>query len=98
LPYDPRLSALIELTDQEWGDPTENAKNLVYYGLNYVDQALFGIDMVRGELIGIQAEAKMRKSTLLANIVLNVAASKRFWLCIDTLESGMPPSAYRFPF
>ena len=95
IPYDPTLGGLIEKTDEEWGDPAQNTENLVYYGINYIDQALYGIDIVRGEMIGIQAEAKNRKSTMLANVVLNVAATKRFWICIDTLESGMPPSAYR---
>jgi hypothetical protein len=93
--YDPRIASLIENTDLEWGDPDENRRRLVYYGINYIDQALFGIDFVRGEMIGIQAEAKQRKSTLLANIVLCVASQLSEWVCIDTLESGMPPSAYR---
>lgn len=95
IPYDPRISALVARTDEEWGSPEDNARNLVFYGLNYVDQQLYGIDVIRGELIGIQAEAKHRKSTMLANVVLNIAAARRFWVCIDTLESGMPPSAYR---
>lgn len=94
-PYDPRLSALIDHTDSEWGDPSENARHLIYYGINYIDQALYGIDFIRGEIIGIQAEAKQRKSTLLANIVLSVASQLPQWICVDTLESGMPPSAYR---
>lgn len=94
-PYDPTLRGLISETEKDWGNPADNVAGLVFYGIPPVDKALFGIDFRAGELIGIQAQEKRRKSTMLANIAYNIAAIKRFWVCIDTLESGMPPMAYR---
>jgi len=92
--YSPLIGDLV--SSANWGDPEENMKSMIYYGIKYVDQALRGIDFRNGELIGIQAEAKNRKSTMLANLVLNVAPKlKDTWICIDTLESGMPPETYR---
>lgn len=93
--YDPTLAALLANAEQDWGAPRENRQDLVHYGLPPIDDALYGMDFKAGELIGIQAPEKRRKSTLLANIVYNVAGQKRFWTCIDTLESGMSPMAYR---
>lgn len=95
-PYDPTLRGLIALTSEDWKDPDEMQESMVWFGINYVDQALFGMNFISGEIIGIQAEEKRRKSTMLANVTINVAAQKKgFWTCIDTLESGMPPKAYR---
>jgi hypothetical protein len=100
LPYDPTLAGLIALTDEDWKNPEEVQAHMVHFGINYVDQALYGLNFFTGDLIGIQSEPKQRKTTLAANIVLNVAwiFSQRtpvYWTCIDTLESGMPPKAYR---
>lgn len=99
-PYDPTLRGLIAQTDEDWLDPELVQANMVHFGINYIDQALYGMNFLSGELIGIQAEAKRRKSTMLANVVLNVAyifsqRNPMHWICIDTLESGMPPKAYR---
>jgi len=93
--YDPTLAGLIARADGDWGNPDDNVEGLVFYGIKHVDHALFGIDFRNGELIGIQATEKQRKSTMLANVVYNVASHNRFWICVDTLESGVPPMAYR---
>lgn len=99
MPYNPSLKSLIDEADEDWGSGTKNLENIIYYGINYVDQCFYGIDLSRGELIGIQGPEKHRKSTLLANIAYSVAYQfiKKFgyWITIDTLESGMPPKAYR---
>ena len=94
--YSPVLADL--LANLDWGDPDENRKAMLTYGLNYVDQSLYGLDTIHGEIVGIQAAEKRRKSTLLINILYNVARQLRErgqWICIDTLESGMPPEAFR---
>ena len=99
-PYDPRISSLVAQAADEWGEPKQSRAEIIQYGLNYVDQALWGIQFSTGELLGIQGAKKNRKTTLMANIVLNVAMQlaqkdKPFWIAIDTLESGLGPSAYR---
>lgn len=93
--YDPTLAGLLANAEADWGCPEENRQGLIHYGIPPIDEALYGLDFKAGELIGVQAPEKRRKSTLLANVVYNVAAHERFWSCIDTLESGMPPAAYR---
>lgn len=97
--YDPRLSALISEADKDWGDPGVNAAQVVKYNIGpEFDRAMWGIDLIDGELITIQAPKKQRKSTLLANLVLNFSGQlivKNKWCAIDTLESGMTPKAYR---
>lgn len=96
--FSPILADLIAQAEAEWGDPEEKRANMLYYGINYVDDALFGIDQIRGEVIGIQAREKRRKSTMLYNVLYNVAlqlAKDNRWVCIDTLESGAPPQAVR---
>jgi len=93
--YDPTIAGLIDRTDEDWGDPAENVAKRIDFGIPPIDKALFGMDCINGELLGIQANEKERKSTVLANILYNVASQKRFGVCIDTLESGMNPLAYR---
>lgn len=98
--YDPRISALVAQAADDWGEPKQARGEIIQYGLNYVDQALWGIQFSTGELLGIKGAKKNRKTTLMANIVLNVAMQLEkkgnpFWIAIDTLESGLGPSAYR---
>lgn len=96
--YSPRISDLVASTDEEWGDPEENQKGIVYYGIPRIDNALYGMNTRRGEIIAIQAMKKNRKTTCAINILYNVALQFRkrgVWLCADTMESGMPPEAYR---
>jgi hypothetical protein len=97
--YDPRISALLRQTEQDWGNPFENRENIItYQTAPQFDAALYGVDLIDGELITIQAPKKQRKSTLLANWILHFIIQLRerdLWVCIDTLESGMTPKAYR---
>jgi hypothetical protein len=98
--YIPKLSALIKRTDDDWGGlDGSNLDNIIWYNINILDQCFYGIDLARGEMIGIQGPEKYRKSTLLANIIYSIAyqfiQKFGYWIAIDTLESGMPPVAYR---
>lgn len=100
--YDPRISTLIDSTDDDWGDPEENRANMIRYNVGEeFDNALWGIPVgYESELITIQGQIKNRKSTLLCNLVLNWAIQLKekgnsYWICIDTLESGMSPKSYR---
>jgi len=96
--YNPKIEGVVEQSRASRGDPEENIKNLIYYKMGEeFDKAMWGVDIIRGELIVIQADKKQRKSTLLANWVLpwaNQLKQKDLWLCVDTLESGMPPETY----
>lgn len=100
--YDPRIATLIESTDDDWGDPEENRANMIKYNVgDAFDNALWGIPVgYESELITIQGQIKNRKSTLLCNLVLNFAVQlkekgNQYWICIDSLESGMSPKSYR---
>ena len=96
--YNPTIKSVVEESRKHRGNPEENVKNLIYYKMGEeFDKAMWGVDIIRGELIVIQADKKQRKSTLLANWVLPFASqlkNKDLWLCVDTLESGMPPETY----
>lgn len=94
--YNPRFSAFAGNAEQRWGSAEENLKNLIRYWMcDAFDNAIHGLRM-NGELIAIKAEQKQRKTTLLANWLLNFARQLPgdTWICIDTLESGMPPNRY----
>lgn len=94
--YNPRLGAFAESAETRWGDPEHNLKNLIRYWMcDAFDNAVHGLRM-NGELIAIQAQKKQRKTTLLANWIINFARQlpDDLWICIDTLESGMPPTRY----
>ena len=97
--YDPKLSALISQADADWGNPEVNLSHIVKYNIGVeFDKAMWGVDLIDGELIVVQAPKKARKSTFAANLCLNFAPQLRMmskWMCIDTLESGMTPKAYR---
>lgn len=94
------ISELIKAAPSDWGDPEENRANLLPYGLPPLDEALYGINIVDGELIAIQGQEKNRKTTLLANIVLSVMLSGTLsrlgvMMVLDTLESGETIERYR---
>jgi len=98
--FNPTIGGLISDTERDWGSAETNIANAIWYRINHVDEALFGIDVQNGEMIGIHAIKKMRKSTLALNLMLGFASQSRekgkdWWCCCDTLESGMPPQAYR---
>lgn len=97
--YDPTFKGLIERTKTDWGDPFEAQKWLLSYKIGETfDAAMWGVDLSQGELITIQAPKKNRKTTLLANLILNLVPqliSFDRWFAAYTLESGMQPTAYR---
>lgn len=95
----PSAYALVERTEIDWGDPTRNLDQLLKYNLcPEFDSAVYGLDMEMGEYIILQGEEKNRKTTFLLNLVYEFGKQlkqKGKWACIDVLESGMTPSAYR---
>lgn len=97
--YDPFLSSLLEQTKDDWGNPEENRKHLVPYGIKPFDRALYGIDIHNGELITVMGQEKQRKTTFAINIAINVMQAEKPpekpLIVIDSLESGMHPARYR---
>ena len=96
--YDPSVSARLEECKARWESYEETRGNLIKYGIKFLDTRLFGIDTVDGELNLIIGEEKMRKTTLLINIIVNIMTAEsereRPVTVIDTLESGMTPMRY----
>lgn len=95
-----KIRDLIEAAVNDWGEPEKNRAMLLPYGLPPLDEALYGINIVDGELIAIQGLEKNRKTTLLANIVLSVMLSGTlsklgYSMVLDTLESGETVERYR---
>lgn len=97
--YDPRIQALLDQAQDDWGDPEINQSNLVPYGIEMLDKALYGVDIVNGELIMVLGEEKRRKTTFVVNVLINMFMGKKPkekpLVLIDTLESSMRPRRYR---
>src|SRR5512143_1794869 len=100
--YDPQrqtIRTLIKQCEQDWGDPVANRTLLLPTGLAPLDKAVYGLDTINGEVLLIQGPEKQRKSTLVANIIVNYMLSAKPagkpLTVIDTLESGMQPKRYR---
>lgn len=97
--YDPRISALIAQCEEDWGRPEDNRKLLLPYGIRPLDLALYGIDIINGEVLVFQGPPKRRKTTAVVNIIINfmTQANPEFipTTVIDTLESGMNEKRYR---
>lgn len=91
------ISTLLDQTEEDWGDPKENRKLLVPYGIKPLDKALYGLNVVTGETILIMGQQKMRKTTFLLNIIINymLRMDDPPVTSIDSLESGMPQSRVR---
>ena len=99
---DPEQQSIQTLLGQcisDWGTPEANRELLLPFGLKPLDKALYGMDTINGEMILIQGPEKQRKSTLVANIVVNYMMGPKPvvkpFTVIDTLESGMTPGRYR---
>jgi len=97
--YNPSIQALIEATKEDWGNPEESRKLLVPYGIKPFDLALYGIDIINGELNIVMAPEKKRKTTFMINVIANIMMGnkpeEKPFIVVDTLESGMPPNRYR---
>lgn len=97
--YDPTIQNLVAQAKSDWGSPELNRQNLIPYGIDLLDRALWGIDIIDGELIVIIGAHKQRKTTLWLNVCINIMTARHLTrkprIVIDTLESGMPPRKYR---
>lgn len=102
--YDPRISTLVDSAESDWGSAERNRENMLRYRVGKeFDNALWGIPVgYESEIITIQGPIKNRKSTFLGNLVINFAfqmaqrpEEEQYWICIDSLESGMSPKSYR---
>lgn len=97
--YTGRIQELNKQCEADWGNPEENVKHLVPLGLGVIDAAIWGLNMIDGDLILIIGEEKNRKSTLLYNILINIMMNKlpetKPKVCFDTLEPGVPPKRVR---
>lgn len=91
--YNPSISAQVKNAKNRWGSPEENRMNLIKWGIQHLDQALWGIDTLAGELNIILGAEKERKTTLAFNIIANIQEQTREeikpYISHDTLESGM---------
>ena len=88
-----KIRDLIAKAPRDWGDPGTNRGNLIKFGLRPLDEVLYGLDIVNGDLIAIQGKEKDRKTTTMLNFVLsimlcNVLQELGGFLVIDILESG----------
>lgn len=97
--YSPKIKDLVDSQEERWGKPTDNRENLVPYGIPILDRNLYGLGIDRGgELILFIGEEKMRKTTLVINILINIMTNQNItnkpFVMIDSLESGMPPEKY----
>ncbi len=95
--YDPTIQRFVNEAEQRWGNPLQNRELLYPYGIKPLDMALYGLDVINGELIIVQGEEKQRKTTLVENIIINgqlYAGKHRPLVVIDMLESGMRPEKY----
>jgi len=97
--YSPHIRDLIKQCVDDWGKPEDNRKLLVPYGIPELDRALYGVDVLNGELVVVQGQEKNRKTTFMANVIANICNNAELVnppvINIDTLESGMPPRRYR---
>jgi hypothetical protein len=94
--YNPHLGAFSNSSESRWGKPEENNSKIVRYMMcDAFDGAVYGVRLNTGEVNSVVASKKQRKTTLMANWLLNFARQlEDKWICIDTLESGMPPGRY----
>ena len=95
--YNPLVSAQLESIEESWGDAERNREGMIRTGIKSLDQLIYGIDS-KGELIVVQGKEKNRKTTLVANWIVNMALDKdnrKKNVVIDTLESHMDYQRYR---
>lgn len=97
--YDGSIQSLLSTCEQDWGDPLKNRAGLVPYGDEYLDKALYGIDVVMGEVLLVIGQEKMRKTSWFRNIIANYMLAEQLKTkpvtMIDMLESGDPPKKVR---
>jgi len=95
--YNPSAAAHVAAADERWGDPAQNRAQMVKYGVEVLDKALWGVNVQFGELIVLFGKEKARKTTGMINLVVNFMENdleRVPGICIDSLESGMPPGVY----
>ena len=95
--YNPLVSAQLDNIEESWGDSERNRDDMIRTGIKALDQLIYGIDS-KGELIIVQGKEKNRKTTLVANWIVNMALdehNRKKNIVIDTLESHMDYMRYR---
>lgn len=100
--YNPNIKNLIDKAIEDWGNAASNRQSMIGYNIgDEFDKAVWGIPIGHeSEIVTIQGPIKNRKSTLLANLILNFAFQLKekgspYFICVDALESGMSPKSYR---
>ena len=98
-PQEQSIQTLLARCEDDWGTPEVNREMLLPFGVKPLDLALYGMDVINGELILIQGPEKQRKTTFVANIIAYYMQAPKPKVkpltVIDTLESGMTPGRYR---
>jgi len=95
--YNPKVASQLDNIEDSWGDAERNRTDMIRTGIRSLDQLIYGIDS-KGELIVIQGKEKDRKTTFVANWMVNMALDKfnrKKSIVIDTLESQMDYMRYR---
>jgi len=95
--YNPLIKNQLDNIEDSWGEPDYNREDMIKTGILSLDQLIYGIDS-KGELIIVQGKEKNRKTTLVANWVVNMALdnnNRKKNIVIDTLESQMDYMRYR---
>jgi hypothetical protein len=87
------IKDLIGKAPRDWGTPEANRANIVKLGVRPLDEAIYGIDIVGGDLLVIQGQEKDRKTTTMLNFVMSIMLCGVLQklggvLVIEILESG----------
>lgn len=93
--YDPSVQALTQGSRERWGNPEDNLASLLPFGFDPIDRAVYGVDLVYGDLVVIIGRRKDRKTTFVNNCIVNWMTREQLSIkplvVYDILESGSPP-------
>lgn len=88
-----RMTSVLDSASSRWGKPDEFLKDLAPTGIDKMDDAIGGIRLFSGGIIGIQGYEGSRKTSYVLNVLDAEMRSGRvpqnYWMLYDTLESGM---------
>lgn len=100
--YNPTLGSLLDKKEEDWGNPEDNQRGMILYGIESLDKALYGMNIRDGEIIVVKGQQKRRKTTFVMNVVANLYLAPipevKPTTVIDMLESGMGPERWRDQF
>lgn len=92
------VSDAINRITRQWGKPEEAYKYLVPFGIRAMDETTGGIRYRNGGIYVVQGIEGARKTTLVANWLINQLISgilpRDYWILIDTLETGVTIENY----